>query len=153
MDRGAFEGFTLVETLFALLVLTFGVLAAGQLIYVGMSSASLARSKGSATIAAQDKLESLADLFRRDPEAADLSFGPHGPEQATLLNPLNGQALNRFGVEWTVTRVPDPRPGKLLGAVQVAVKVTPVNQGTASNRRISLNKVVHVTALFSARVM
>jgi hypothetical protein len=153
MDRGGSEGFTLVESLLALLVLVSGVLAAGQLIYVGMASTSLARSKGTAAVAAQDKLEFLADLFRRDPEAPDLRHGPHGPEQATVLNPLSGQPLNRYSLEWTVTRVPDPRPGKLLAAVQVAMKVTPVGRTTAPNYRASLNKVVHVTAVFSARVM
>ena len=104
--------FTLVETLTALLILTFGLLATGQLIFIAMSSTSLARSKGSAILAAQSKLEFLAGLYRQNPTAADLAIGTHGPEQVESTNPVTHSGLNRYDVVWSVALVPDPRPGK-----------------------------------------
>src|SRR2546422_1658222 len=91
-------GFTLIETMIALLILTFGILAAGQLMYVAMGSNSLSRSKGSAMTVAQDRLESLADLYRRDPADANLTTGDHGPEQVSVTNPNDASIVNRFNV-------------------------------------------------------
>jgi prepilin-type N-terminal cleavage/methylation domain-containing protein len=151
--RSTAEGFTLVEMLIAMFILTFGLLAAGQMMYAALGSTSLARSKGNAAVVAQDRLESLADLYRQNPGATDLTNGAHGPIQVEVLNPGNGQPLNRFNVGWNVATVPDPRPGRVLNARQVTVTVTPIGQGTTVNSRILLNKVVNVTAIFSARVI
>ncbi len=146
-------GFTLVEMLIAMTIMTFGLLAAGRLMYVAMGSASLARSKGSAAIVAQDKLEFLADRYRQTSAAAELTDGSHGPEQVQVLNTDNGRVLNRFNVAWTVATVSDPRPGVTLKAKQVRVTVTPIlATSTTVNTKTSLNKVVSVTAIFSARV-
>jgi prepilin-type N-terminal cleavage/methylation domain-containing protein len=147
------QGFTLIEMLIAMFILTFGLLAAGQMMCVAMGSSSLARSKGNAAIVAQDKLEFLADLYRRNPTAGDLSIGAHGPEQVQILNPINAQTLNRFNVAWTVVPVPDPRPGFVLNARQVTATATPIGQGNKVNNQVSLNKVVNITAIFSARVL
>jgi prepilin-type N-terminal cleavage/methylation domain-containing protein len=146
------KGFTLPETLIAMLVLTFGLLATGQLIYIAMSSTSLARSKGSAALVAQAKLEVLADLYRQNPGAPDLTDGAHGPERVEITNPSSRSALNRYNVAWNVAMVPDPRPGKILKARQVTVTVTPIGSGATVNTKASLNKVVHLTTIFSARV-
>src|SRR5512139_1532289 len=73
-------GFTLIEMLIALVILTFGLLSAGQLMYVAMGSASLARSKGTAATVASDRLEFLADVYRRNRLDASLADGNHGPE-------------------------------------------------------------------------
>ncbi len=146
-------GFTLVEMLIALFVMTFGLLAAGKLMYSAMGSASLARSKGSAAIVAQDKLEFLADRFRQDPSAPELTDGAHGPEQVQVLNPGTGRVLNRYNVEWSITTVADPRPGVTLKAKRASVVVTPIQStSTTVNRQASLNKVVTVTSIFSVRV-
>jgi prepilin-type N-terminal cleavage/methylation domain-containing protein len=146
-------GFTLVEMLIAMMVMTFGLLAAGQLMYVAMGSASLARSKGSAAIVAQDKLEFLADRFRQDPTLPDFTNGSHGPEQVQVTNPATGRVVNRFNVQWTVATVADPRPGVTLKAKQVCVTVTPIRStSTTVNTQTSLNKIVNVTAIFSTRV-
>jgi type II secretory pathway pseudopilin PulG len=144
-------GFTLVETLIATLVLTFGLLAVGQLIYVVMSSMSLARSKGSASLVAQAKLDFLADLYRQNPGAPDLTDGAHGPEQVQITNLNSSSALNRYNVAWKVAMVPDPRPGKVLKARQVTVTVRPIGSGATVNDKASLNKVVNLTTIFSAR--
>lgn len=150
--RVAEKGFTLPETLIAMLVLTFGLLATGQLIYVAMSSTSLARSKGSAALVAQAKLEVLADLYRQNPGAPDLTDGSHGPEQVEITNPSSRSALNRYNVAWKVAILPDPRPTKILKARQVTVTVTPIGSGATVNRKTPLNKAVNFTTIFSARV-
>jgi hypothetical protein len=143
------NGFTLVETLTALLILTFGLLASGQLIFVVMSSTSLARSKGSAILAAQSKLEDLAVLYHRNPAAADLAIGSHGPEPFESTNPVAHSTLNRYHVVWNVALVPDPRPGKILKARRVTVTVTPIGSDNAANKKASLNNVVNLTTIFS----
>ncbi len=145
-------GLTLLETLIAILILSFGLLAAGQLIYTSMASTSLARSKVAASVAAQDRLDSLADLYRRNPAASDLAAGTHGPQQVQVTNPVTGRSLNRFNVSWTVCAVPDPRPGKTLPARLVSVTVTPVGVDGTTQKTASLNKVVSVSSIFSAGV-
>ena len=72
------RGFSLIEMMLALIILTFGLLTVGQLLYVVASSSSLARSQGTAAIAAQGVLESLASLYSQNPSAADLAIGAHG---------------------------------------------------------------------------
>lgn len=134
-----------------MLILTFGLLAAGQLMYVAMSSASLTRSKGNATVVAQHRLEYLADLFRQNPAAADLTTGDHGPQQVQLINPLDGTTLNRYDVSWSVSIVPDPRPGKVLSAKLVTVTVTPISSAGSVNKKAALNKVVSIAEILSAR--
>ncbi len=146
-------GFTLVEMMIAMVIMTFGLLAAGRLMYVAMGSASLSRSKGSAAIVAQDKLEFLADLYRQNSAAAELTNGSHGPEQVQVINTANGRTLNRYNVAWIVATVSDPRPGVTLKARQVRVTVTPIlATSTTVNVKASLNKVVSVTAIFSPRI-
>ncbi|NWG11913.1 MAG: type II secretion system protein [Acidobacteria bacterium] len=145
------DGFTLIEMLIALLILSFGLLSAGQLMYLAMGSASLARSKGNAAMVAQDKLEFLADVYRRNRADADLTVGDHGPEQVEILNPNSGTALNRFRIVWNVSTVPDPRAGKVLHARLVRVTVTPLGTGAAVNNQIGLNKTVSVSSIFSTR--
>jgi hypothetical protein len=132
-------------------ILTFGLLAAGQLMFVAASGTTLARSKGAAAVVAQNKLDFLADAYRQNPDGADLTLGSHGPEQVQVLNPNDSTVANRFNVAWTVSTVPDPRVGKVLKAKQVTVTVTPITSTDAINMRTSLNKVLIVTAIFSPR--
>ena len=146
------HGFSLIEMMVALAILAFGFLAMGPLLYLAAGSGSLARSKEAAAIAAQNKLESLADLYRRNPLAGDLTPGSHGPQQIQMVNPMDGTTLNRFSLSWTVSAVADPRPGKTIHARQVRVKVTPIQPGGASNSRPALNKILNVTTIFSQRI-
>jgi prepilin-type N-terminal cleavage/methylation domain-containing protein len=141
------HGFTLIETLIALVIMAFGLLAAGQLIYIAEASASLSRSKGSAAVVAQDKVEYLSELYSRDPSTADLTDGNHGPEQVQIISPATNHILNRYSVSWIVTTVPDPRAGKVLKAKMVVVTVTPVDSNAIRNYQAFLNKIVTVTAI------
>ncbi len=138
-----------MEMLIAMTILSFGLLSIGQMMFVAMGSASLARSKGSAAIVAQNRLEFLADLYRRDEAHADLTVGTHGPIQVQLNN-ANGTAQNRFNVSWTVSTVSDPR-GLTLKARQVLVTVTPIGTGTTANTKAFMNKVLNVSSIFSPR--
>jgi hypothetical protein len=143
------RGFSLVETMVALFVLTFGLLSAGPMIFSAVASGMLAEAKGTAAVAAQDILESLADLYQANPEAADLALGRHS-RQTEVRNPSDGTILNRFEVAWTVAKIPDPRPGKELDARLVQVTVTPILSGGDVNRK-SFNKVLHISTVFSTQ--
>jgi Tfp pilus assembly protein PilV len=150
-ESGTQAGFTLMEALIALLVLTYGLLAAGQLMLVAMGSASLSRSKSNASVVAQSRIDLLADLYRQDPASSDLTLGAHGPVQVELINPLNSKTLNRYNVAWTVSTVSDPRPGKSLSARAVTVTVTPINAAGATSSRVLFNKIVTMTTVLSPR--
>lgn len=148
----ATDGFTLVEMLIALSILTFGLLATGQMIYVAASSASLARSKGNAAIAAQSMIEQLSSLYSQDQADANLANGAHGPQQVEMRNPSTNIVLNRFNVSWTVSDVPDPRTGILpIAAKHVIVTVTPINADNSDNLKLPLNKIVTVSTVLSKR--
>jgi prepilin-type N-terminal cleavage/methylation domain-containing protein len=145
------EGFSLIEMMLALIILTFGLLTAGPLLYVAASSSSLARSKGTAAVAAQSLLESLASLYSQNPLAADLALGTHGPRQTVVINPMDGTVLNRYDVNWIVENVSDPRPGKELNARRVQATVTPVQISGAENVRPGFNKVLNIVTIFSPK--
>lgn len=143
------RGYSLIEVMFALVLLTFGLLSAGQMLFITASSSSLARSKSTAAIAAQEMLESLAALYQRDSLAPDLAPGSHDPVQIEIANPVDASTLNRFRIEWNISPVPDPRPGKTLNAILLAVTVTPsLSQGT-SNNKPGLNKILNVTTILT----
>jgi prepilin-type N-terminal cleavage/methylation domain-containing protein len=137
-------GFSLIELMMALIVLTFGLLAAGQLFYIAASTGSLANAKGSATIAAQNQLEYLSDLCRRDSAADDLALGNHGPLQTQTKNPVNGAILNRYAISWDVSLVSDPRHGKDIDARLVRVIITPIQAEGSMNSRPPFNKILSI---------
>jgi prepilin-type N-terminal cleavage/methylation domain-containing protein len=146
------RGFSLIETMVALILLASGILAAAPLLTIAASSDSLGRSKGAAAIAARDTLESLADIYRRNPSAEELRPGTHGPVQREMINPCDGTVLNRFDLIWIVSPVPDPRPNKAKDTRLVRVVVTPVLMNGTKNIRGSLNKILNVSTIFSLRM-
>ena len=143
------QGFTLIEMMIALAFLAFGLLATSQLLYLAASSASLARSKSTAGIAAQNMIESLGAAYRQNASSADLALGSHGPLQIQVVNPTDDSILNRYDVRWTVENIPDPRPGKVINARMVRIKVNPVQDGGADNNRVGFNKTLNVATVFS----
>jgi prepilin-type N-terminal cleavage/methylation domain-containing protein len=148
---GEGSGFSLIEMMVALFILSFGLMAAGQMIYVAVSSASLARTKGNISIVAQDRLELLADLYARNPGDADLTDGNHGPVRVQFVNPTTSVALNRFQITWTISTVTDPRPGKVLNAKKVEVTVQPIDNSDNIRFRAFSNKAAVVVGVFSPR--
>ena len=146
------QGFSLIEIMIALCITSFGLLAVGQLLYSAAGSHSLARSKSTAAIAAQNVMESLETLYRQDPAAADFAIGSHGPRSVEVVNPTDGTLLNRYHVSWIVEHVPDPRPGKVLNARLVRAVVTPVQSDGSENIQHGRNKILNVTTVFSQRI-
>jgi prepilin-type N-terminal cleavage/methylation domain-containing protein len=143
------QGFTLIEMMIALAFLAFGLLAASQLLYIAAASASLARSKSTAGIAAQNMIECLGAAYRQDASSPDLAPGSHGPLQTRVVNPTDSSILNRYDVRWTVESIPDPRPGKVINARRIRVAVTPVQDNGANNDKTGLNKILNVATVFS----
>lgn len=133
-------GFCLAELLLALGLLTFGLLAVGQLLAVTAALGSLDRSQGTAAIAARTTMESLTDLWERAPSNAALAPGSHGPRTVEVRDPWNGTVLNRYRVTWEVEAVGDPRPGKSVRARTVTVHVAPVEVGGEDNIRPMFNQ-------------
>jgi prepilin-type N-terminal cleavage/methylation domain-containing protein len=142
------DGFSLIEVMVALGILAFGLLATSSLMYTAVRSSSLARSQSTAGIAAQNKLEMLAETYRRNPSDQDLSPGSHGPEQTEIVNPNNGATLNRYNIHWEVRQVPDPRPGTIPRAKLVRVTVSPISLDGAENSRPGFNKILHINTIF-----
>jgi Tfp pilus assembly protein PilV len=142
------EGFSLVEALMAILVLSVGFMFVGQILVSSIGSTTLARSKNTAGLAATNKLEALALKYRANPGDADFTVGTHGPEQVEIANPNDSSKVNRYNVGWAVSSVSDPRVGVTLKAVQVTITVTPIGSGTTANNKLGQNKVINVTTIF-----
>ncbi len=147
------SGFSLVESLIAILVFGLGLMFVGQMMFNGIGITTLARSKNTATVAAENRIEILTAKYRANPLDADLTLGNHGPVQVEFLNPIDQSKINRYSVAWTVANVPDPRAGKVLKAVQVTVIVTPIGASTQSNIRSGLNKVINLTSIISYKTL
>jgi prepilin-type N-terminal cleavage/methylation domain-containing protein len=146
------QGFSLIEVMVALMILSFGLLSAGQLLNIAASSGSLARSKGTAALAAQNKLESLSSLYSANPSTDELTPGTHGPQETEVFNPIDAAPLNKYSIAWAVRDVLDPRPGKAVNARLVTVTVTPIRPGGEGNSRVLFNKVVNVATVFSPKI-
>jgi prepilin-type N-terminal cleavage/methylation domain-containing protein len=146
------QGFSLLEVMIALILLVSGVLAAGQLIYAAVSSGSLARSKFTAAVAAQDELERLSALYAQNPFANELTIGDHGPQQSGITNPLDGNSLNNFNIYWSISEIADPRPGNKINAKRARIMVIPIRSGGIENRQALLNKIVSVSSVLSLKM-
>jgi prepilin-type N-terminal cleavage/methylation domain-containing protein len=136
------NGFSLIEMMIALAILSFGLLAVAMLISSAARSDSVARSKSTAATAAQNMIENLADLYYRNPLAEDLVLGNHGPRQTEVLNPVDGTVLNRYNINWVIEEVADPRMDKSLDARLVKITITPINHSGEDNSRSPLNKAL-----------
>jgi type II secretory pathway pseudopilin PulG len=151
MDSSGSEGFGLVESLMAVLILALGFMFVGPMMFDSIQSTTLARSKDTAGLAATNQLETLARQYKANENDADLTIGNHGPTQVEIVNPTDNSKVNRFNVAWTVAAVSDPRPGKTLRAVRVTTTVTPIGSGTSTNITVRQNKVLSVSTIFSYR--
>jgi prepilin-type N-terminal cleavage/methylation domain-containing protein len=145
------EGFSLIEIMIALVILTFGLLATAQLIYLSVGSGSLARSKQTASIAAQQRMEYLSDLYRLNPDAEDLAPGSHGPQEDIVENPVDGKILNRYRVSWSSAGVADPRPGKAPRARLVSATIVPIRPDGSINLKPALNKTLTFSTIVSLK--
>ena len=145
------DGFSLVELMVAVLILTVGLLAAAQLLTMTMGLDALARSKSTAALAAQNELERLTDLYRRNPAAGELTIGAHqADELIEIRNPLSQNVLNRYKITWVVGDIPDPRPGIDLPGRIISVRATPMLTETVENIRSFQNKKITFSAVVAA---
>ena len=146
------NGFSLIEIMIALGILAFGLLAVAMLMSSAARSDSVARSKSTAAIAAQNMIENLANLYQRNPLAEDLILGNHGPRKTEILNPVDGTILNRYNINWVIGEVADPRQDKRLDARIVTITITPIDHSGEDNSRSVLNKTLNMSTIFSPRI-
>ncbi len=147
------QGFSLTETLMALLVVTMGFMAVAQMMFVSLAGLTLSRTKGTAVMVAQDQLEVLTNEYREDPDGANLTTGNHpaNPLLVAVTNPVDNKTLDRYNVTWTISTVSDAR-GYTLKSKQVLITVTPIlTTGTTTNINRRLNKVFNMTTVLSPR--
>ena len=145
------KGFSLIEVMIAVFILTFGLLATAQLFAMTMKLDALARSKSTATLAAQNELDRLAELYRRNPAAEELTVGTHQAEELTeIRNPVTQHVLNRYKITWQVGGIPDPRPGMDPRGRIISVRATPEHMENVENPGSSKNKVITLNAVILA---
>lgn len=102
------SGFTLVESMIALTILSISLLALIQLMQVAVRQNALARFETMVAVVAQDKLETLRAAYNNELEtdtgSSALTAGSHGPETMTMAAPTNSSmGDSEFQVSWTVT--------------------------------------------------
>ena len=145
------DGFSLIELMTAVFVLIIGLLAAAQLLAMTIGLDALARSKSTATLAAQNELERLADLYRRNPAAEELMIGAHQAVELTeIRNPLTQKVLNIYKITWSVGSIPDSRPGIDLPGRIISVRATPMLTESEENTDSFRNKAITLNAVISA---
>ncbi|MFQ5776552.1 MAG: hypothetical protein ACE5IP_00930 [Terriglobia bacterium] len=95
-------GFTLVETLLAVMVFTVGILAIVPLVLLGARQGELSRYQTAATTVAERQLERIlqnepaAGLGFFDPEGNWVQVSCADPAQPSCGNPLNASGLINF---------------------------------------------------------
>jgi len=145
------DGFSLVEVMVAVFILSFGLLAAAQVLTMALVLEAQARSKSAATLSAQNKLERLSDLYRRNPEEEELTIGTHQAEELTeIRNPLTQSVLNRYKITWLVSGLADPRPGMDIKGRVISVRATPMLTESAESPHSFINKAITLNAVIVA---
>ena len=131
------RGFSLIEAMVALLILTISLLALAQLMFVSLDKSQFANYDTKAIHLAQAKVEELRNLFgwqiSSGQDASDLTAGSHGPETIALQaagETLQGQ--RNFQVSWQVTNLAG-------GRKSVAVTVAPVIANPRQNETLTIN--------------
>jgi prepilin-type N-terminal cleavage/methylation domain-containing protein len=143
------QGFSLIESMIALFILTFGLLATGQILFTAAGLGQLARSKNTAGIAAQSTLEFLSDLYQRNPAAEELAPGSHGPIQTEVMNPVNDRVLNRYSISWRSELIPDSNPIRSPQGRIISVRATPILSAENEIASSIWSKTLTVSALIS----
>jgi len=141
-------GFGLIEVLIATAILTLGLLTVAQLLIASVGAISLARAKDTAATMAQNKLDTLTDLYQHHQGAHELTPGRHGPEKAELHNPTDGSVLNQYDIYWTVWDIKDLRHARAGAAKQVHIEVLPTNSDGNGPLK-SFNKRLAISAILS----
>jgi len=137
------KGFTLVECMFALVILSISCLALAQLMGVATRQNAFARYNTMAAEVAQMKLEELRTKYHNELETetsdTDLTAGSHpsgspGYQLVTLDEPTySNLGDSQFQVTWTVTVVGEQKT--------ITVTVDPQVQNELMNATLSLSTI------------
>jgi len=145
---GTAEGFSLVEVMIAVFILTVGLLAAAQVLTMATILETHARLKSTATLVAKNELDRLADLYRRNPESDELTIGEHqSNELMEIWNPITKNVLNRYKITWFVSGIPDARPGIGLNGCIISVRAIPMLTESAEGQNTFINKAIIHSAI------
>ncbi len=103
------RGFTILELLVAVSVLSISLLGLAQLLGVAMQQNHLSRYNTAALEVARGKIERLKAQYNRQLEtdipATDLTDGTHGPETIILSSESEQYGSRTLVVNWQVTSV------------------------------------------------
>lgn len=133
------RGFSLIEAMVAIVVLTVSLLALAQLITLSVQRYSFARYDTKAIHVAEAKVEELKAVFEWQIETSLrselLTAGTHGPilVAATQADETSGES-NNFWVSWVVTDMSG-------GLKRVAVTVSPPNPNAAINQIMTVSSI------------
>lgn len=131
------NGFTLIEAMVAIFILTVGLLSLGQLMLVSLDKSEFAKYDTKAVHLAQAKLEELRTLFGAQVAngglpLSDLAAGSHGPETVVLRSKSGSlQGTISFQVSWQVVDLSS-------GRKTISVTVAPVNANQLRNDVLTL---------------
>ena len=119
------KGFTLLEVVVAMSILTFGLLGVASMQTTSMRTNFVADRLTEGTIWAQDKLEELMALPNTD---SDLSDGSHGPQTVFSAN-------NTYTLEWDVVDNVDPG-SPVNNAKLITVRATWQDKGVTKSTQL-----------------
>jgi prepilin-type N-terminal cleavage/methylation domain-containing protein len=119
------KGFTLLEVMIAIAILSFGILAIASMQTSTINGNSVATRLTEGTSWAGNKMEELLTIPDTD---AGLSVGTHGPE--TVMS-----GVNRYDVEWEVIESVDPS-NPLADAKLIVVTVTWQDKGNQKSTHL-----------------
>ena len=118
------EGFSLIETIVAIVIITVGLLTLAHLMTVSIMMHETTESDLKSVQLAQGKMESLKAQYNSFVASGDLqgdlSAGSHGPETVVIqTNDTNTQNLLSFNISWSIADMSG-------GMKQVTLSVSPV---------------------------
>jgi prepilin-type N-terminal cleavage/methylation domain-containing protein len=129
------EGFSLIEVMVAMMILTVGLLSLAQMMVVATQSNSLSGRMTSCSALAKEQLERIkAAPFYTDPAAllrnpilaagGDVNATVGGYSQMYDPEGIPTNAQGMYEVRWTIVDVPTPLP---LAMVSITVRCLDVN--------------------------
>lgn len=132
-------GFTLVEALVAMVVLTIGLVSMAEMLAVTLRLQQLGRSETEAVRLAQDKLDQLMSLnFATAPEI-----------QLNVVDSLASNVANYFDTvpgytrRWDIAAGPDSAAGPVATIRQVTVRVIPDVRDNRTAANYELVTIIH----------
>lgn len=120
------DGFTLIETVIAMVVLLIGLVGVADLLAVAIRANAFSFNSGAATIAAQNKIEEFRRLSFDDPQ---LQISPASPDPLTNNVTNYNDTAGGFVRRWTVAAGPTP------DTRLVTLRVVPTNPDPRRTRQ------------------